>query len=138
MFRPGFLLIPLLLLLSSPVGAVEVVVNTQLDVPALSRNQLRAIFSMRLTQWPEGPAIRVFVLNDNDPLHRAFSKQLLGVFPHQLRRAWDRKVFSGTGQAPLSVTSQQEMRQRVADTPGAIGYLPEEMIDESVHPITIK
>ena len=37
--------------------------------------------------------------------------------------AWDRLVFSGTGQAPDTVTSTEEMLARVASTPGAIGYL---------------
>jgi hypothetical protein len=45
------------------------------------------------------------------------------MFPYQLRRVWDRQLFSGTGQAPSVVTSQDEMLRRVAATPGAIGYV---------------
>lgn len=114
-----------------------VVVNPGVDASNLSLNALRAMFGMRLPKWQDGTPVRVFVLSDEDPLHVAFSKQVLGVFPHQLRLAWDRLVFSGTGQAPTEVHSQAEMRERVANTPGAIGYLDEAMIDDSVRVLPI-
>jgi hypothetical protein len=78
---------------------------------------------MRLRRWDDGTPVRVFVLSDRDPAHREFSKKLLGVFPHQLRRSWDRTVFSGLGQAPTEVEDEAEMLRRVAETPGAVGYV---------------
>jgi len=78
---------------------------------------------MRQTEWPDGSAIRVFVLEDKKNAHIVFCKDVLGMFPYQLRRVWDRQVFSGTGTAPILVESEQEMLQRVAETKGAIGYL---------------
>jgi ABC-type phosphate transport system substrate-binding protein len=113
-------------------SGVEVVVNDSVQQQMLSVTTIRAIFGMRLRTWPDGKPIRVFVLNDDDPLHVAFSKKILNIFPHQLRLAWDRLVFSGTGQAPYQVGSAKEMRARVATTPGAIGYLGEGMINDSV------
>ena len=87
-------------------------------------------------------------------VHVMFCKQILGVFPHQYRTAWDRLVYSGTGQAPLEVESEEEMRrkggryrcgagggrgrseeemrEKLARNAGAIGYLSRKMIDESV------
>ena len=121
---------------------------------AIARNALSAIFGMRLRVWEDGTPIRVYVLPDNHAVHVMFCKQILGVFPHQYRTAWDRLVYSGTGQAPLEVASEEEMRARVAGprgeaapvvvgseaemrarvagTAGAIGYLSRKMIDESV------
>jgi len=120
---------------------------------AIARNTLSAIFGMRLRAWENGTPIRVYVLPDNHAVHIAFCKQILGVFPHQYRTAWDRLVYSGTGQAPLEVESEEqmrarlagtrgeapvvvgseeEMRTRVSGTAGAIGYLTRKMIDESI------
>lgn len=115
------------------VAAQEVVVNRgahgqSLD-NVLSESGLRAIFGMRLRTWPDGSPIRVYVLPDRHPLHAQFCKRLLGVFPHQMRSAWDRLVYSGTGQAPLEVSSEEEMRAKIASTPGAIGYLKKASID---------
>lgn len=112
--------------------SVETVVHPGVSSRHLSRNTLRAIFGMRVRAWPDGSAIRVFVLPDDAPLHHLFAKRKLNMFPYQLRLAWDRLVFSGTGQAPFLVTSEEEMHKRIAATPGAIGYLRRVHIDDSV------
>lgn len=117
---------------SQTSASVEIVVHPDVSSRSLSRNSLRAIFGMRLRAWPDGPAIRVFVLPDDAPLHHLFAKEKLNIFSYQLRSAWDRLVFSGTGQAPFLVNSEEEMRKRIAATPGAIGYLRREHIDESI------
>ncbi|MGH8611502.1 MAG: hypothetical protein ACREYF_05520 [Gammaproteobacteria bacterium] len=148
----------LILLCGCPARAnsdeVDVVVNPATPAgEAIARNTLSAVFGMRLRTWENGTPIRVYVLPDNHAVHVMFCKQILGVFPHQYRTAWDRLVFSGTGQAPLEVGSEEEMRARVAGasgeapvvvdseeemrtsvagTSGAIGYLSRNRIDESV------
>lgn len=80
---------------------------------------------MRKTHWPDGTPIRSFVLPDQHPVHARFSKEILGVYPYQLRSAWDRMMFSGTGMPPKTVESVQEMREMIESTPGAIGYYEE-------------
>ena len=109
--------------------AQEVITNPGVPDQKLSQTALRAIFSMRLRTWPDGSLIRVFVFSDDFPLHVQFSKKVLNIFPYQLRRTWDRLVFSGTGQAPIEVKSLQEMYDRVASTAGAIGYAEERILD---------
>lgn len=117
--------------------AVEVITHPSTDVSYLSKNLLRSVFSMRLRSWQDGVPIRVFVLPDDAPLHSIFAKKKLNVFPYQLRSAWDRLVYSGTGQAPLVVHSEEEMREKIATTPGSIGYLNENKIDGSVQIVHI-
>jgi len=113
-----------------------VVVNATISPPPLlSRNALGAIFGMRLRKWNDGSPIRVFVLPDDNPIHISFSKYVLKVFPYQLRSAWDRLVFSGTGEEPIKVKSEQQMLTIVGSTPGAIGYLSRSLIDETVKAI---
>lgn len=90
---------------------------------SLSQETIREIFFMRLSSWPDGSPIRVFVLPDNNPIHVQFAKEVLGVYPFQLRSAWDRLVYSGTGVAPTTVETQEEMKARIEGTPGGIGYI---------------
>lgn len=116
----------------------QLVVNPGVSEQTLSKNATRAIFSMRLQTWPDGSPIRVFVLPDDHPAHKDFAKEIVGVFPYQLRAAWDRLVFSGTGQSPLEVGSEEEMRTKVASTPGAIGYLRGGMVNDQVRALQIK
>ncbi len=124
--------------LAWPAAAVQLVVNPSVAETALTPAKVRAIFNMRLLSWPDGTPIRVFVLKDRDPLHREFTKQVLQVFPHQLRRSWDRRVYSGVGQAPQQVDDVDEMWSRLAGTKGAIGYLPEDRIDDNVRQIDVQ
>ncbi len=110
--------------LQSPAAtAVDVIVNADLPLHRISENTLRAIYTLRQTRWPDGQPVRVFVLPDDDPLHAAFAKGVLGMYPYQLRQVWDQMTFSGMGQAPVQVSRQAEMLRRVAATPGAIGYV---------------
>ncbi|MEL7895394.1 hypothetical protein [Vreelandella neptunia] len=104
----------------------------------LNRDTTRAIFAMRQRTWPDGQAVRVFVLSNSHPVHARFAKEQLAVYPHQLQLAWDRMVFSGTGQAPDRVSDQTEMHERVATTPGAIGYLEREYLDDRVQVISME
>lgn len=132
----------LALCIASAVPAEDsptVVVNSATNPKAsLSQSALSAIFGMRLRKWEDGSPIKVFVLPDDDPLHVAFSKYALRVFPYQLRSAWDRLVFSGTGEEPIKVKSEQQMRTSVGSTPGAIGYLSKSMIDKTVKVINFE
>lgn len=127
------------MLLSADLHAQQVIVNPDVKEQSMSLNGVRAVFFMRLVQWPDdGKPIRVFVLPDKNPLHISFSKNQLNAFPRQLRRSWDRLVFSGTGQSPTVVENEQEMRDKVANTSGAIGYVQEIKEDDTVRPMAIE
>jgi ABC-type phosphate transport system substrate-binding protein len=114
------------------------VAHPDVQTTRLTRDTTRAIFAMRQRTWPDGQAVRVFVLSNDSAVHGRFAKERLAVYPHQLQLAWDRMVFSGTGQAPTRVYSQVEMRERIASTPGALGYLEREYLDDSVQVITME
>jgi len=127
----------LLLVLSSiafpaeTAHSVDVIVSPTLSGAELDRSLLRAVFTMRVRQWPDGSPIRVFVLPDDNPLSDQFYRQRLGMYSYVLRRAWDRMVFTGTGLAPTVVQTEKEMIERVRSTPGAIGYVRRRTITEA-------
>lgn len=104
-------------------NAVYPVINVKTEQRSVSKNGLSAIFKMRLSSWSNGSNITVFVLKDDSPLHKQFCKQILNIFPHQMRRNWNKLVFSGTGQAPIQLENKDEMIDKLINTPGAIGYL---------------
>jgi hypothetical protein len=122
----------------TPAFGVEVVANRSVPDVVLKRSTAWAVFSMRLRTWSDGSPTTVFVLGDGNPIHSEFSKTILDTFPYQLRRAWDRLVFSGTGQAPLEVNSIAEMRDRIRSTPGSIGYLPPALVDKDMRTVKVE
>jgi hypothetical protein len=115
----------------------SLIINPQLSVTSISRNKARSIFSMRLREWPDGTPIVVYVLPDQAQQHRDFVQKRLSMFPHQLRRHWDRYVYTGIGQAPIEVANSTEMIERVNNTAGAIGYAEEESTDAKIRIIPL-
>ena len=108
---------------AAPAGAVDVIAHPSHADDGIARAQLRGVFGMRVRAWPDGTPVRVFVLADDSSVHTEFSKAILQMYPYQLRQNWDRLLYSGTGQPPIQVGSEEEMLRRVAETPGAIGYV---------------
>lgn len=118
--------------------AMVVIAFPSTSEKTISRSSLRAIFGMRLSKWPADTPVKVFVMKDDAPEHNAFSKILLQVFPHQLRLAWNRQVFSGQGQYPEQVASAQDMLSKVASTPGAIGYIKSSEVTNNVRILKVR
>ncbi|MFD2190997.1 hypothetical protein [Pistricoccus aurantiacus] len=113
------------------------IANPSVETHQLNRDTARAMFAMRQRTWPDGQAARIFVLPNDDHSHERFVKQFLNVYPHQLQMAWDRVVFSGTGQAPSQVDTEAEMLEQVASTPGGMGYLEKKYLDDRVNVIPL-
>lgn len=114
----------------------EVIVHPGVD-KSLSRNTLRSIYSMKLQTWDDGSEITVFILDPVGEDHRNFCLEVLNIFPYQLQRVWDVLVFSGTGQSPIVVESEQEMIERVKSTPGSIGYVIKMEVPADVKKISV-
>jgi ABC-type phosphate transport system substrate-binding protein len=138
-----FLLISIQSVLADPADnltwdRVVPIVNAETTQTSISKNGLSAIFKMRLLKWQDGTPVTVYVLPDNDPLHKRFCKEVLNVFPHQMRRAWNKLVFSGSGQAPIEVKNIEEMIEKVTTTLGAIGYLYTQDIPDGIRILDIQ
>ncbi|MCF7970266.1 MAG: hypothetical protein K9L22_03755 [Methylococcaceae bacterium] len=88
---------------------------------------------MRSLYWSNGERIRVFVLPDDNLVHKEFVKEKLDMFPHQLRRTWNRMTYTGTGQPPVTVDSIADMLEKIKQTDNAIGYIDRRIEDESIH-----
>lgn len=122
---------------SSVLFAVELVVNKSVPIDQCTISDVRAIFTTKRREWPNGKPIRTFKLADDHPLHKEFAKNILLMLPHQIRQIWDRITFSGTGTAPAEVASEQEMREKIADIPDSVGYLDSDPKNENIRVLNI-
>jgi ABC-type phosphate transport system substrate-binding protein len=127
-----------LLLFSVESVAATLIANVSVDDSSLSKKSLRRIFIMRQTKWSAGDPIKVFVMEQNTDIHQIFCKSVLGLFPYQLERQWNKLVYSGLGEAPVVVGGDQEMIEMIAATPGAVGYVKDYTPMEGVKVITLE
>lgn len=104
--------------------AIELIANAKAETRSLSFHQLRALFSGQIVHWPNGLPVALVVMDDSNDLHVQFSKQILNIYPYQLRRIWDRLMYSGMRPPPIVVSTDEEMLRVVSAIPGAIGYIP--------------
>jgi ABC-type phosphate transport system substrate-binding protein len=122
---------------NSQAPEIQVVVNTSVERKYISVEQIRRIFSMRQTTWSNDQAITVYVLSNQHQTHQVFSTKVLGMFPYQLDRIWNKLVYSGLGEEPIKVQTEQEMLDRVSQNPGAIGYVMQQVNNDNVNIIKV-
>jgi len=125
----------LLTSLPKSVFAVEVVVNKSVPVSTFSLEDLQAVFSMQKRNWSKHRQIKVFILPESSQTHQDFVKHGLRMFSHQIRRIWDRMIYSGSGAPPVELSSEKEMINKIANTPDAIGYLSAKPDNENIRVI---
>ena len=111
--------------MSLQTQAATVIAHPSVALDELTHSQLRRIYSMRQTVWPNGASITVFVLNKSHKVHQDFCKKTLKMFPYQLESIWDKLTYSGVGNRPNEVNSLEELLEGVKSTPNAIGYVQE-------------
>lgn len=123
---------------NSNATGFELITNYKNDALQISKPIARSIYFGYITNWPNGLPIRLIVMNENNDVHFQFTKKVLGLYPYQIRRIWDRQTYSGTGTPPVVVSSQKEMKDAVGSIPGAIGYvlstsdLPESVVSQNI------
>ncbi|MEM6646656.1 MAG: hypothetical protein AAF730_10420 [Bacteroidota bacterium] len=116
---------------SPPQNAVAVVVHPDTPVEQLSDDDLLRIYLMEQTFWNDGTAIQIVDLRGNDESKSTFY-DALGLQPRNLFQHQMRLVFAGEATSPEKVANPAAMLRGVAETPGAIGYLPADVVDDRV------
>jgi hypothetical protein len=125
--------------LASPFAATAgVIVHPSVEGRSISTTSLRNIYTLRQTLWPNRQPIVIFVLPDDHPVHVAFAKESLGLYPYRLRQTWDRLSFSGMASSPIEVKDENEMRSRVRATPGAIGYTSKDTSHDGIKTLKLE
>lgn len=124
---------------SANAWAVEpVTASVRAAQETLDSTALRAIFTLRKRRWTsDGRPVQVYVLKDDNPLHKAFVREQLKMFPYQLRQQWNRVIFSGTGSAPQDFDNEADLLQAIAASTDAIGYSDDDSLPEGVAVIEI-
>lgn len=124
-----------LIFFCSTATAADLIVIANKNVPLeqVDRTELRAIYALRKRLWSDGTPVETYTLPGGSPLQQTFAKQVLHLYPYQLKLLWNRAVFSGIGRAPTEVDNEAEMLKAIATTAGAIGYIsPRDELPEGV------
>ncbi len=110
--------------------------NPNLPAPSLEAKELQRIYMGKQTRWGNDLAI-VPVMLKSGTVHDTFVESYLGRSVHRFVTYWRQMVFTGKGMPPRSFTSENELVDFVAKTPGSVGYASARANVQSVKVILI-
>lgn len=131
------LLISILALSSFAVRAqVSIIANHDVVESSISSDDIKSIFTNKLPKWEDGKKINIIILTDREPTEY-FLKQYIHKSLSQFKTYWLKQVFTGKAIMFKSVSTHDELLEMVNTTPGGIGFIDSEKVDERVKVIKV-
>lgn len=135
-----FILIWLLMLNVAWATAAEnnqmaVIIANGVEPLNLSRNDLALIYKRKM-RILGGLQVKPINLPVSHPLRQYFSQQVLRHSPEEMEDYWRNMYFNGV-LPPYVLASEEAVIRFVATTPGAIGYVPQCLVDRRVTTIML-
>lgn len=114
--------------------ADDIVVVTHRLFPskAIDAARLEAIFSAIERSGANGKPIIAFNYAPEDKLRVEFDRVVLHMTPEQVSRYWIDQRIRGGQRAPRQVSDPVLVLRLVGKLPGAIGYIPNRLVDDTV------
>ena len=123
-----------LLLSSVYAGAAGIVVigNPGLSINSVTAAQVTEIFLGKMPTLKDGTQLTVIEHQDGESIKDDFYEKVVGKSSSQLKAYWAKVVFTGEGFPPKAYSGDKAVKEQVAATPGAIGYVDAGAVDKSV------
>ena len=121
----------------SASAELVVIVSARNPLPALSGEQVAAIFLGQAGRFPDGAEAVALDQRLGSQERQQFYAQVTGKTPALLTAHWSKMVFTGRGQPPAELPDSAAVRRRVAEDPEAIGYIERGALDGSVHAVLV-
>jgi phosphate transport system substrate-binding protein len=117
---------------------LAVVVNRSNPTDALGRAELRALFLGERTTWRHGRRVTVLLREPGQAERTAALRLIYGMSEADLTRHFLHQTFTGgTGAAPRTLATAENVKRFVVNVPGAIGVVRLTDVDDTVKAIRI-
>ncbi|MCA1246363.1 phosphate ABC transporter substrate-binding protein [Massilia sp. MS-15] len=114
-----------------------VIVSARNPLPAMSGDQVAAIFLGQSGRFPDGAEVVALDQRLGSNERNQFYSQVTGKTPALLKAHWSKMVFTGRGQPPRELSDNAAVRRLVAENPAMIGYIDRSALDASVRPVLV-
>ncbi|MCW7755141.1 hypothetical protein OOT00_14225 [Desulfobotulus sp. H1] len=102
---------------------VLIIANRSVPVATISKSEVERIYRGQMSRWEDGSRINFAVLRGDTM--EGFLSDYVKMSASQFDQHWKRQVFTGRGQMPPAMGRASDMVTYVANTQGAIGFVPE-------------
>ena len=132
-----FLAIAILLCFAKNVFAqVAVITNPSVEKNDITSGELLDFYSRDVRVWKNGDPVIVFDLKSRSEIKDTFYS-FLGKSTSRMKSIWMKKMLSGEGDPPEALETEEAMLQKVASTPGAIGFVGQSRVTEDVKVLVV-
>lgn len=114
-------------------AAPAVIGNQNLAGEKIDAATLKAVFLGKKVSWSGAGRVTLAVIKGD--LADEFLKATVDMSASAFSNHWRRLSMTGGGTAPKFFDKAEDLRRFVAETPGAIGFVDESAVDDSVHVI---
>jgi len=117
------------------LSAEKFVLITNKDNPikSLSRDEIKRIYLKKRRFWDE-TKLTALNLPPQSSLRQSFEKDILGMSAKELENYWMRQHYKGQ-RPPYRLNSPKSVLMFVKKLKGAIGYIPQSLLDKEVRVI---
>ena len=133
------LAVVMILICSSAVSSssqVAVIVHRQVAEDSIDQTRLLDFYTGEIRRWDSGARVVPFDLKaKGDTRDRFF--EFVGKSSSRMRSIWLKRMLSGEGDPPEALETEDQMISRVATTPGAIGFINKERVNDSVKVLVV-
>lgn len=106
----------------TPANNVAVIVHAEVPAVTLRRADLLDLYLGDVRFWRDGTEIVLFDQQPSSEVKSSFY-DYLGRSITRMKSLWLRRRLAGEGDPPEALASDAEVLARVAETPGAIGFV---------------
>ena len=115
---------------------VAIIANKSVPANEISSTQVLDFYTGDVRVWEDGKPVIVFDLKPKGEVKTTFY-DFLGKTTSRMKSIWMKNMLSGEGDPPEALPSESEMLRKVADTPGAIGFVSEKTASLEVKVLAI-
>lgn len=128
-------LVPQAAVPASTGAGLAIIVNPGVSAGSLTTAELSSIFTRATRSWKDGSTIRPLNLPPGSPERVEFDRVVLDMSPERSAQFWVDRQIRGDEGAPKAIAQAQIVTRLVANMAGAIGYVPDDMVDAKVRVI---
>ena len=115
---------------------VAVIAHKSVPVDKIKKTELMDFYTGDIKKWNNGDNVIVKDFKPKGELKSTFYK-FLGKTPSRMKSIWLKKMLSGEGDPPEAIKSEEEMLQKIAATPGSIGFINQSKVNNNVKTLIV-
>lgn len=124
----------LVAMLSVGAANAELAIIAHPDTKAagISKDELANLYLDKAKSLPDGTSADPVDQPEGSAARAKFYEQVTGKSERQIKSYWSKRMFTGKGRPPQTLSGDDAVKAYVAKTPGAIGYIDGQSVDGSV------